>query len=109
MLKSLLICEGAAVDLARYTVTLHATGCVHRVSEQTVARHPLTHHTGHHGASVDAHSDLHTITFPFQSFQGHGMHIRQGLRDAILSVTLTMARERQKTIISDAEMQPLFF
>ncbi len=53
-----LIGEAAAVDAPRHTVTLHPGRRVHRVSEQTVARHLVAHHARHHRPAVDPHPDL---------------------------------------------------
>lgn len=40
------------------SMTLHSGCCVHRVSEQAVAWHLLTHHTSQHWTSVKSYSDL---------------------------------------------------
>jgi len=49
------------VDLHRLPVGLHARGRVHRVPEQTVARHLQADHACHTGARVDADPDLQLV------------------------------------------------
>ncbi len=52
------MCEGADMYPARQPVTLHTAGRVHSVTKQTVARHLVTDHTGHHWTRVEAYTDL---------------------------------------------------
>ena len=52
--------ETAEADVypSRDPVALHPGRCVHRVPEQTVARHLDPNHSGHHRSSVHTDSDL---------------------------------------------------